>query len=142
MGVRIIYQHIFYRSIKPYSVEGMIYSVSNHKWTRGDVYVNNIDVVRNRYSFWEHFLWTPIWVTDLRLCLYSHCLCYTTWLNKAYSCQYVDIHPMGDPQTNTHEDYTRIHQVVNIYLMNIYEIIIQNHDIIDYYHDEYYIFFN
>ena len=46
---------------------------------------------------------------------------------------------MGDPQTNTHEDYTRIHQVVNIYLMNIYEIIIQNHDIIDYYH-EYYIF--
>ena len=46
---------------------------------------------------------------------------------------------MGDSQTDTHEDCTRIHREVDIYLMNMYEIIIKNHDIIDYYH-EYYIF--
>ena len=37
---------------------------------------------------------------------------------------------MGDSKTRAHEDYTSIHCVVDVDLMKLYEISIQNHNIL------------
>ena len=96
--------------------------------------MSNFEVVVNLLSFCEPLLQSLISSDEITLSLYSHNSIFPTRLNKPQSCQCVDLHVIRDSQTRSLKLLTRIYYTMNVDFVYIYEMRVQNLDILCIFH--------
>ena len=96
--------------------------------------MSNFEVVVNLLPFWEPLLQSLISSAEMTLALYSHNSIFPTRLNKPQSCQCVDLHVTRDSQTRSLKLLTRIYYSMDVDFMYIYEMNVQNLDILCIFH--------
>ena len=96
--------------------------------------MSNFEVVVNLLPFWEPLLQSLISSAEMTLALHSHNSIFPTRLNKPQSCQCVDLHVTRDSQTRSLKLLTRIYYTMNVDFVYIYEMRVQNLDILCIFH--------
>ena len=96
--------------------------------------MSNFEVVVNPLPFWEPLLQSLISSAEMTLALYLHNSIFPTRLNKPQSCQCVDLHVTRDSQTRSLKLLTRIYYSMDVHFMYIYEMSVQNLDILCIFH--------